>query len=138
MGNQCRLTGIELNVAVLRRDPRRTSRNRYDTARGQLQGVTRRLVESNQPELVASDQFLHARRLHWYRHDAIDRSTLKVDHLKSLLDMQRTSVAGCIESIPIVQAKGAVASLLDLGHNKPGTQRMDSTGWNKNAISRIW
>ena len=100
--------------------------------------MTRRLVESNQSELVASDQLLHARSLHGNWLNAIDRSTLKVDHLKSLLDMQRTSVAGRIESIPIVQAKGAVAGLLDLGHNKPGTQRMDSTGWNKNAISRIW
>src|SRR5690606_36655596 len=55
-----------------------------------------------------------------------------------LLDVQRTALPRSVDTVPVEQAKGGVARLLDLGDHQAGAQGMDGPRGNEDAVSHDW
>src|SRR5689334_5394290 len=68
--------------------------------------------------------------------DWLRRAALPIDARERLVDMQRARLALGVAAIPIEEAEGGIAGLLDLGHEHAAAHGMDGAGGQKQTITR--
>ena len=69
-------------------------------------------------EVLAPHQPLSGSLGQGFRAGKLHRGSFEVDDFQRLVDMEWSGIALGVDSIPIVEAEGAVAGLLDLHHQK--------------------
>jgi len=83
-----------------------------------LKGDRARAMPTEPLEVLAPDQPLAGGLWQRFWASKLHRRSFEVDDFQCLVDMKWSGVAMAVDSIPIVEAKGAVAGLLDLHHQK--------------------
>ncbi len=88
-----------------------------------------------QLESVAIDQ----QRLPWYsclpRNCKRNGSSIKVDHLEGLIDVEWTRLTVRIDSVPVEEPEGAIARLLNLRDDQSCAERVNCSRRNEDAIA---
>jgi hypothetical protein len=86
-------------------------------------------------EVLAADQPLSGWLGQRFRAGELHRGSFEVDDLQRLFDVERSRVAMGIDPIPIVEAEGAVAGLLDLHYQESRSKGMDGPCRDEDAVT---